>query len=378
MLLKGFEIEMYTGTPQGDIVGLSDKIVAALDGFMREPDSRNVEYVTAPSENYERQLCGLLTPRQQLRNYLQNLGNYTLIPGSTLSLGGSDRFFRSDPQNPYHDYIEQTYATKVVTASVHINVGISDPEVLMRACRIIRLEAPLYLALSASSPFMNGEATGYHSTRWGLFPQTPAYVPLFESHAHHIQWVENQIAAGTMQNVRHLWASVRPNGDRRPYDLNRLELRICDLVSDPIALLAITALLEARLLQIIEDPRIEPLTQSIFSPDELVAITAANETAAATASLDAQLKHYSDGRSILARDWIAELYQEVWATAKQNGFSCFLSPLQKILREGNEAQQWLQLHKLGFSSRHVIQMGIRATQEREIELEEKLCSPLVA
>ena len=35
VLLKGFEIEIYTGTPQGDIVGLSDKIVTNLDGFMR-------------------------------------------------------------------------------------------------------------------------------------------------------------------------------------------------------------------------------------------------------------------------------------------------------------------------------------------------------
>lgn len=42
-LLKGFEIEIYTGTPQGEIVGLSDKIISALDGFVREPDSRNVE-----------------------------------------------------------------------------------------------------------------------------------------------------------------------------------------------------------------------------------------------------------------------------------------------------------------------------------------------
>jgi predicted glutamate--cysteine ligase len=167
VLSKGFEIEMYTGTPQGEIVGLSDKIVASLDGFVREPDSRNVEYITAPLHNYEQLLCALLRPRLQLRNYLKELGNYTLVPGSTLSLSGSDRFYRSDPSNPYHDYIEQTYGTKVVTASVHINVGISDPELLMRACRIIRLEAPLYLALSASSPFIDGKATGYHSTRWG-------------------------------------------------------------------------------------------------------------------------------------------------------------------------------------------------------------------
>ncbi|MFM8009341.1 MAG: glutamate-cysteine ligase family protein, partial [Dolichospermum sp.] len=128
------------------------------------------------------------------------------------------------------------------------------------------MEAPLFLAMSASSPFLDGKTTGYHSTRWGIFPQTPDFVPLFTSHGHHIQWVNEQLVAGKMQNVRHLWASVRPNGDRRPYELNRLELRICDLVTDPIALLAITALLEARLIQIIEDHTIDPLTQSPFSP----------------------------------------------------------------------------------------------------------------
>jgi predicted glutamate--cysteine ligase len=184
---------MYTGMPQGDIVGLSDRIVASLSGFMREPDSHNVEYTTPPSRDYYQLLCNLLRPRLKLRDYLKRSGDYTLIPGSTLSLGGSDRFFRSDPSNPYHAYIEQTYGTKVVTASVHINISISDPELLMRDCRLIRVEAPLDLALSASSPFLNGEATGYHSTRWGLFPQTPAHVPLFESHAHHMQWVEAQL-----------------------------------------------------------------------------------------------------------------------------------------------------------------------------------------
>lgn len=382
LLSKGFEIEMYTGTPQGDIVGLSDQIVGSVDGFVREPDSRNVEYTTAPKRDYEQLLCDLLRPRLRLRDYLKRLGNYTLIPGSTLSLGGSDRFWRSDPNNPYHDYIEHTYGTKVVTASVHINIGISDLELLMRACRLVRVEAPLYLALSASSPFLDGATTGYHSTRWGLFPQTPSYVPLFESHADHTRWVEDQLAAGTMQNVRHLWVSVRPNGDRRPYELNRLELRICDLVGDPIALLAITALLEARMMQLIEDPRLDPLEKSTLGAttrsQELVALTAANEAAAAHKGLDAQLRHWEDGRTILARDWISQIYQEVWAISKQQGFSCFLSPLLKILREGNEAQQWLKLYSLGFDPQHIIIQSILAMQERERELEDKLCSSLVA
>ena len=48
--------------------------------------------------------------------------------------------------------------------------------------------------------------------------------------------------------------SVRPNGPRRPYDLNRLELRICDLVTDPADLLAITTLLELRVLNLARHP----------------------------------------------------------------------------------------------------------------------------
>ena len=382
MLSKGFEIEMYTGTPEGDIVGLSDRIVADLNGFVREPDSRNVEYTTAPLCRYERLLCDLVRPRRQLRAYLQQLGDYTLIPGSTLALGGSDRFYRSDPNNPYHAYIENTYGTTVVTASVHINIGISDPEMLIRACRLIRVEAPLYLALSASSPFLQGAATGFHSSRWSVFPKTPTHVPLFHSHAHFIQWTEEQLAAGTMQNVRHLWSSVRPNGDRRPYNLNRLELRICDLVSDPIALLAISALLEARLLQLADNPDLDPLVSSTL-PDasrenQRLTLTDANEMAAARHSLDATLQHWQDGRPIVARDWVESIYQEVLPVAKQHGFSCFLLPLRKILREGNEAQRWLRQVEQGMDCHQVVQQAIQATADQELALEDDICQPLVA
>jgi predicted glutamate--cysteine ligase len=379
LLSKGFEIEMYTGTPQGDVVGLSDRIVKDLDGFVREPDSRNVEYTTAPFCGYDRLLCAIVKPRQTLREYLRNLGNYTLIPGSTLSLEESDRFCRSDPNNPYHTYIEETYGTKVVTASIHINIGISNLEKLIQACRLIRVEAPLYLALSASSPFLGGRVTGYHSSRWATFPQTPAEVPLFESHAHFIDWTEKQLALGTMRNVRHLWSSVRPNGDRRPYNLNRLELRICDLVVNPISLLAITTFLETRLLQMLEDDSIDPLKTSKFNNTELVNLTAANEKAAAISSLDAQLQHWQDGRTILARDWIEEIYERVFPTASKNGIACFLSPLKKILRQGNTAMQWLQLHENGTDIRGILQQEMQIMEQQERDLEDNLCqSTLVA
>jgi predicted glutamate--cysteine ligase len=377
VLTKGFEVELYTGRPSGEIVGLSDRITRDLDGFMREPDSRNVEYVTAPLYDYDRLLCELLLPRLKLRQYLSTLDHHTLLPGSTLSLGDSSTFYRSDPLNPYHTYIEQTYGTNVVTASVHINIGISDSDTLLRACRLVRMEAPLFLALSASSPFLDGDVTGYHSTRWGLFPKTPAQVPLFANHADFIQWTEAQLAAGTMQNVRHLWSSVRPNGSMRPYSLDRLELRICDLVINPLKLLAITALLEARLSQLIADPTLDPLQISDFKQDSvrLAAIADQNEAAVARQSLDATLMHWQNGRSITARDWIEELYAEVWPTAKAEGFSCFLAPIRQILQDGNEAQQWLKLLEKGWSVRSVVQQAAMSMELDELELRNKLCQP---
>ncbi len=381
LLSKGFEVEMYTGTPEGEVVGFSDKIVAALESFVREPDTRNVEYTTAPFCRYEHLLCELLKPRVRLRDYLKTLGDYTIIPGSTLPLGGAQEFHRSDPQNPYHTYIENTYGTDVVTASIHINIGMADPEQLMRACRLIRLEAPLYLALTASSPFFDGAITGFHSTRWQLFPQTPKHVPLFESHLHHIRWVEQQLEAGSMQSVRHLWSSVRPNGDRRPYNLNRLELRICDLVSDPLHLLAVTAFLEARLTQMLQTPALDPLESSQIGEsnrsEDLLEIAMENEKSVAKSSLDAQLRHWETGKPIIAREWIQQLYAEIHPFAKASGIVCFLNPIQQILRNGNQAQQWLQQASAS-SPTEVIQGAIAQMKTQEALLAQDICPSVTA
>jgi predicted glutamate--cysteine ligase len=374
LLSKGFEVEIYTCTPTGDAVGFSDRIVANLQGFVREPDSRNVEYTTPPLRQYDRLLQALVEPRRQLRHYLRSLGDFTVMPGSTLGLGGSDHFERSDPKNPYHGYIENTYGTKVVTASIHINIGIPDLEDLIRACRLVRVEAPLYLALSASSPFLNGEVTGFHSTRWQMFPKTPEHVPLFTSHQHFIDWTNSQLQLGTMQNVRHLWSAVRPNGDNRPYDVNRVEMRICDLIIDPVALLAITTLLELRLHMLLADPSLDPLVCSKFSADQLMAIADQNELAVAKDSLDAILTHWQTGEQIVARDWIWTQYEQVKSIAGTNGVGCFLSPLTKILNHGNEAQRWLAAVSSGLTPRQVITEAITQTAQQEQELADTLSS----
>ena len=380
LLLKGFEVELYTGRADGTVVGCSAAAAAALEGFVTEPDQRNLEYITPPDASYARQLQLLIEPRQRLRRWLASR-QLTLLPGSALSLGDSRHFERSDPANPYHSYIEATYGTTVVTASVHINLGpISDRgpgqmDRLFAGLRLLRCEAALLLALSASSPFLDGVVTGAHSQRWLQFPLTPAEVPLFLDHQHYINWMGQQLELGTMQNVRHLWTSVRPNGDNRPHDLNRLEIRICDLVTDPLLLLAITAFAELRLQQLLRQPEhCDPLLASSLTPSELALLADANEKAAAVSSLEATLHHWRHGQPVLAKNWLLEELAALAPLASELGLTQLLAPLPEVLEKGNQAMRWLAGHQAGVPISKLLSLEIAAMATREVELLEAIAT----
>ena len=122
LLLKGFEVELFTGRSSGEHVGVADAVSKDLPSFVTEPDQRNLEYITHPDCQYNRLKEALLAPRRQLRNWLRSK-QLTLLPGSTLSLGDSQKFERSDPLNAYHDLIESKYGTRVVTASISLPWG---------------------------------------------------------------------------------------------------------------------------------------------------------------------------------------------------------------------------------------------------------------
>ena len=365
LLLKGFEVELFTGRDDGSHVGVAAEVAQELPDFVTEPDHRNLEYITAPTSSYAELPELLLQPRRRLRDWLQQR-NLTLLPGSTLSRGDTPRFERSDPTNPYHDLIEQSYGTRVVTASIHINLGITDPEWLFAAVRLVRCEAALLLALSASSPFLDDEVTGQHSQRWRQFPLTPEKVPLFLDHSHYIRWVEEQLAEGLMRNERHLWTSVRPNGPRRPYDLNRLELRICDLVTDPAELIAITALLELRVLQLRDAPQqLDPIRSSRLTAEELATMADANDAAAAHQSLDATLHRWQDGSSVTCRAWIEELLDQISPLAQQHNLLSQLRPIDDLLRNGNQAMRWIHAVETGTSISALLQQGSLTMSDQE-------------
>ena len=364
-LLKGFEVELFTGLNTGQHVGVSASVANEFSDFVKEPDQRNLEYITQPEKQYKKLKELLLEPRKRLRDWLDQR-NLTILPGSTWSLGDSGEFQRSDLNNPYHEFIELNYGTTVVTSSIHINLGIDDLSLIFSALSLVRCEAALFLALSASSPFLDGSPTGVHSQRWIQFPKTPKKVPLFQNHAHYVNWIEKQLREGHMCNERHLWTAVRPNGKKRPYQLNRLELRICDLVTDCDLLLAITALLELRVMSLMKNPRkLDPAKMSKFSHIELAELCDMNEVAAAKNSLDATLHHWMDGRIISCRDWISELLEDVRPLAIDLDILEVLTAIQEVLDNGNQSMKWLKSFKAGTSVPMLLSDSIKAMKIEE-------------
>ena len=61
-LYKGFEVELFTGSSNSHI-GVSADIEKNFSNFVKEPDNRNVEYITTPEKDYSFLHEKLITPR---------------------------------------------------------------------------------------------------------------------------------------------------------------------------------------------------------------------------------------------------------------------------------------------------------------------------
>ncbi len=119
---------------------------------------------------------------------------------------------------------------------LHVHVGFPDERAALNAYNAYVKYAPLFLALSASSPFFSGRNTGILSYRSKLFEQLPrAGIPeQFENYGQFVELLERLKDAGSIESIKDVWWDVR----LRP-DFGTVELRICDSVADFERLLAV-------------------------------------------------------------------------------------------------------------------------------------------
>ena len=133
-------------------------------------------------------------------------------------------------------------ARREPTFGLHVHVGVPDPEDAFRVFDRLRGHIPLFLALSANSPFWQGRDTGLASARTPLFQAFPRVgIPRhFASYEEWIRTVGVLVDHEAIAEPTFLWWDVRPQPR-----FGTVEVRIMDAQITLEATAALAALVQS-------------------------------------------------------------------------------------------------------------------------------------
>jgi carboxylate-amine ligase len=110
--------------------------------------------------------------------------------------------------------------------SLHVHVGVRGPDRAVLVCDRLRPVLPTLLAISASSPFLDGQDSGLHSARTQIFTRSfpRCGVPdAFGGWDAFGDYVEMLVNTRSIVEYTQVWWSIRPH-----FAFGTVEVRICD------------------------------------------------------------------------------------------------------------------------------------------------------
>ncbi|MEX1141742.1 MAG: YbdK family carboxylate-amine ligase [Thermoleophilaceae bacterium] len=137
------------------------------------------------------------------------------------------------------------------TFSLHVHVGVRGADRAVAVCDRMRPLLPELLAVSASSPFLDGRDAGLHSVRSQIFTKSfpRCGIPdAFGSWRAYADFVDLLVRTRSIVEHTQLWWSVRPH-----HSFGTVEVRICDAQSDAGASTALAGLIVACVAQAATD-----------------------------------------------------------------------------------------------------------------------------
>jgi glutamate---cysteine ligase / carboxylate-amine ligase len=143
----------------------------------------------------------------------------------------------------------QIVGRRFISQGFHIHVGMIDGDTAVKVCDSIQPYLPLFLALSASSPFFQGQDTGLMSYRTKLFEALPLagiYGEIGDWNSFLNDLIMLQ-GAGVIESVKDLWWDARPHPA-----FGTLEIRACDLPVQFADILGLTALVQCFIASLAE------------------------------------------------------------------------------------------------------------------------------
>ena len=336
------------------LVNRFEEVQAAAVGTELEPHlvgeliASEAEVRTGRCETFAECIERMGERRAQLRALVDPLGIGLASTGAHPWSPWQEQRIIDTPHYRRNDELLRYVVWRNNTFGVHVHVGINDPDRAIRVCSALRNFLPELLAVSASSPFVEGVFSYLHSARTQIFTRMfpRCGVPdWFEGWDDWERYVRFLYETGSITEHTQVWWSVRPH-----LVFPTVEMRICDgqpEIAEARALVALIYSLTARIARALDEG--EPLPSW---PHRLIE---ENLWRAIRHGLSGELIDFERGESISARARIEQLLEWVQPVADEVGASPWLA-----IPERNAAERQIARHEEGASMEEIFAEQVQA------------------
>jgi carboxylate-amine ligase len=346
-----------------DLVQHIDTVLAAVEGHELQPRI-NAELMQSVLE-IATPVCR--TPadvEEQLRLLRGYVGEVARERAMRVGSAGTHPFSlferqRITAKDRYHALVDQMQyiARRELIFGLHVHVAVDGPEKAIQVVNGLLGHLGELVALSASSPFWRGEATGLRSSRHMVFAAFPRSgpPPRFRDYADYAAVVGQLERTGCIADYTHIWWDIRLHPR-----LGTIEIRVCDAVTRLEDVVAITALCQAL---------VKHYSERFDAGDEIPSyhriLTTENKWLAARYGLDAPVMDLAAGRRnrVPVAQVIRRTLRLVQPHARELGSSDALAGIEAILRRGNGADRQLRVFN---ANRDIVEVVREIADQTEV------------
>jgi glutamate---cysteine ligase / carboxylate-amine ligase len=235
------------------------------------------------------------------------------------------------------------------TFSLHVHVGVRGPDRAVLVCDRLRPVLPLLLAVSANSPFLDGQDSGLHTARTQIFTKSfpRCGVPdAFGSWDAFAQYIEFLLRTRSIVEYTQVWWSIRPH-----FAFGTVEVRICDAQSTAAESEGLAALIVACVAQAARDVDAGVPCENL--PSRLIE---ENVWRAIRYGLDGELLDLERGEPYPAGETLERLLEWTGPVRGELGIEVSLPPI-------NGAQRQRGMLESGMSLRDVFRAVVGQTRD---------------
>jgi carboxylate-amine ligase len=339
-----------------DLVNRFEDVHAAAQGTPLEPNlvgeliASEVEVKTGKVESFAGVPAVIVERRAQLAELVEPLGLTLGATGTHPWADWKDQRIIDTPHYRRNDELLRYVVWRNNTFGLHVHVGIRGADRAIAVVNGLRTLLPELLALSASSPFVEGVNSGLHSARTQIFTRffprcgVPDEIAGWAEYERYVRFLYE---TGSIDEHTQLWWSVRPH-----LAFPTVEIRICDGqpdVAEAQALVAFATALTARVARALDEG--EPV------PSQPRRLIEENLWRAIRYGLSGELIDLERGDVLPARARLERLLEWAWPVAEEIGAAPWLA-----IPERNAAERQIARFEEGATLAEIYAEQVGATE----------------